>query len=74
MDKITQPAIVTVYGKDGSKTRKVVGIPGGACHVAAAPYEAREIPGQMRKTPTSEACMEPDTQRVRIDSVTLGEQ
>lgn len=52
---LVTPAIVTVYGKDGTKTRKPVGIPGGACHLATKPYEAREIPGQMKKTPTQEA-------------------
>ena len=67
-----QPVIVTVYGKDGTKIRKVVGLPGGACHVATAPYETREIPGQIKKTPTAEA-LESSDQSVRIDSIRLGE-
>lgn len=48
-------AIVTVYGADGVKTRRPVGYPGGLCQVATAPYEAREIGGQTKKTPTPEA-------------------
>lgn len=49
------PLIITVYGKDGTKTRRPVGFPGGICSIATQPYEAREIPGQMKKTETAEA-------------------
>lgn len=49
------PRIVTVYGKDGTKTRRPIGFPGSTCSTATLPYEAREIPGQTRKTPTAEA-------------------
>lgn len=51
--------IISFYRKDGTKERRPVGYGGGLCSVATAPYEAREIPGQMRKTPTPEANMEP---------------
>lgn len=49
------PRIVTVYGKDGTKTRRPVGFPGTTCTLAAQPYEVRELPGQRRKTPTADA-------------------
>lgn len=47
--------IVTVYGADGTKTRRPIGYAGGQCNKATEPYEAREIPGQRRKTETDEA-------------------
>lgn len=61
-----QPAVVTIYGKDGTKTRKPVGLSGAACHAATKPYEAREIPGQTKKTPTAEAYDDPG-QKIRVD-------
>lgn len=63
---LVTPAVVTVYGKDGTKVRKPVGIPGGACHLATQPYEAREIPGQVKKTPTPEA-YEDNAPGVKVD-------
>lgn len=60
------PRIVTVYGKDGTKTRKPVGFPGSTCTTATLPYEARELPGQTRKTPTAEAD-EPEPQGVAVE-------
>lgn len=44
--------IITTYGKDGTKSRKLVGYAGQACNKAAEPYEAREIPGSVKKTAT----------------------
>lgn len=46
--------IVTIYGKDGTKQRKALGYKGGSCQQATAPYEAREVRGQMKKSPTGE--------------------
>lgn len=51
--------IVTIYKPDGSKTRQVTGRAGGTCHTATAPYEVREVPGSVVKTPTADACREP---------------
>lgn len=51
--------IVTMYTKDGTKERRPVGYAGGLCNEATKPYEAREIKGQVRKTPTGEACLDP---------------
>lgn len=62
--------IITIYSSDGKKERRAVGYGGGLCHTATAPYEVREIPGQMRKQATGEACHPPvveveGTQKVR---------
>lgn len=48
--------IVTIYKADGTKTRQPQGYGSGLCHEATAPYEQREIAGQVTKTPTAEAC------------------
>lgn len=56
--------IVTIYHKDGRKERKPVGYGGGVCHQATAPYEKREIKGQMKLTPTPEAFQEPVVEQV----------
>jgi hypothetical protein len=50
--------IVTTYTADGKKVRKPMGYAGGKCNAATAPYEKREIGGQVRKTPTPEALMD----------------
>lgn len=60
--------IITVYGKDGAKERRPIGYAGGTCHVATAPYEKREVPGTVVKTPTAEACElaeQPQTQDLK---------
>ncbi len=60
-------AIVTVYGKDGTKQRKPVGYSGTACNAATLPYEAREIGTQ--KAPTSDMYEDPTAsveQRERV--------
>lgn len=49
--------IITKYNADGTKERKAVGYAGGQCHQATAPYEAFEVPGTVKKTPTAEACL-----------------
>jgi len=54
--------IVTVYHANGKKERRPIGYGGGLCTVATAPYEVREITGQMKKTLTDEACLEPAVQ------------
>lgn len=66
MSQLMQPAVVTIYGRDGTKTRKPVGVVGKSCHLATKPYEVREIPGQTTKTPTPEAYQEP-AEKVRVD-------
>lgn len=58
--------LVTIYGADGDKQRKAVGYTGGACNRATQPYEAREIRGTMKKTPTDDACL-PDSDSVEVD-------
>lgn len=64
--------IITVYGKDGKKTRKAIGYAGGACNLATAPYEAREIQGQTKKTITDEGCL-PEPEQVTLDQTKIGE-
>lgn len=71
-DPRVTPAVVTVYGSDGTKTRKPVGLTGSTCHLATQPYEAREIKGQVKKTPTPEANDEP-AQKVRAGQLKLGD-
>lgn len=56
--------IVTTYSPDGVKTRKPIGYAGNQCHAATRPYEAREI-GTV-KTPTGDACLDPQA-RVAVD-------
>lgn len=69
---LVTPAVVTVYGADGTKQRKVVGLAGGTCHKATLPYEAREIQGQMKKTPTGDAYLG-DGEGVKVEeSVKMG--
>lgn len=51
--------VITIFGSKGGKERRPVGYGGGLCDAATAPYEAREIPGQLTKTPTAEACEVP---------------
>jgi hypothetical protein len=51
--------IVTTYKPDGTKERRPIGYGGGLCHEATRPYEKREVPGSVTKTPTAEACQEP---------------
>lgn len=52
--------IVTVYKANGNKERRVHGHLGGSCHKATLPYERREAPGTTTKTPTADACREPE--------------
>ena len=63
--------IVTIYGADGTKQRRPVGYAGGQCNQATLPYEAREIKGQTKKTPTPEADLEPEEQ-VKIEAGKVG--
>ncbi len=51
--------IFTIYYPTGKKERIPVGYGGGLCHKATAPYEERDVPGSVVKTPTAEACQEP---------------
>jgi len=51
--------ILNFYHRNGKKERRPLGYGGGLCHEATKPYERREIPGQMRNTPTPEAYQEP---------------
>lgn len=55
-----KPLIVTIYGADGTKVRKPIGVQGKACDAMTRPYEAREIAGQTRKTPTGDMYREGD--------------
>lgn len=48
--------IFTTYDSTGRKERRPVGFTGGACHEATRPYEEREVPGKVEKTPTDDAC------------------
>lgn len=50
--------IKTVYRVDGSIQRQPVGYGGGLCHEATKPYEKRNL-GNIKKTPTDEACDPP---------------
>lgn len=64
--------IVTTYGVDGKKERKPVGYGGGLCNTATAPYEAREIKGQTKKTLTDEACLDPVVNATTSEAVKIG--
>jgi hypothetical protein len=48
--------IITIYKPDGTKERRPIGYTGGTCNTATAPYEALEIPGQLKKVVTAEGC------------------
>jgi hypothetical protein len=63
--------IVTVYGKDGTKTRKPIGYAGAACAKATEPYEAREIAGQRKKSDTPEA-HEADPEQIKLEGQKVG--
>lgn len=52
--------IVTIYNTDGTKKRIPVGYGGGVCHAATLPYEKREVPGSVKKSPTPEAYEDPE--------------
>jgi len=61
--------IVTTYGADGKKVRKPMGYAGERCSLATKPYEAREIPGQTKKSDTPEA-YEPEPEGVEVQEST----
>lgn len=63
--------VITTYGADGTKKRQPVGYAGGDCQKATEPYEAREIKGQMKKSPTPEA-FEPEPQGVKVREAKIG--
>lgn len=54
--------IVTFYFPDGRKERKAIGYKGKACDKATAPYEKREAPGTVKKTPTAEGRATPQAE------------
>lgn len=60
--------IVTLYDPTGKKTRRAIGYAGKTCNQATQPYEAREVPGSARKTPTGEMYQEPADQTVAAET------
>ena len=57
--------IITIFHKDGRKERKPLGYGGGLCNEATLPYERYDLPGQVTKVVTGEACLPPaDVERV----------
>lgn len=57
--------IFSIFFPDGRKERRPVGYGAGLCHVATRPYEKRDVPGSITKSPTEEAFQEPADEAVQ---------
>lgn len=65
--------IITTFKPDGTKTRRPVGTSGEQCNVATAPYEAFDIPGQVKKTLTADFDRTPECGTVEQQQTTSRE-